>query len=681
MSNKNLKSVGNSGSIAKKISLKIILLIFISIAISSVIAIYIAKNDMEILQNDVLCQNVDGNSKAFGEYFNTIVQELNAIKKTVALSDSFTDKKVQRKMQEIAKDSDYLNLYYKIPDTSNNDTIIFADEIKIMKIGQREYSDIAFSGKTAVIGPYEDKVLGGMCLTVAVPVKKADKVIGALCIDVSTDGFSEYIGKIKVGEKGYAYVANKDLMIVAHKDATKVGDDLNEKLSELPDLKPLLNATYDAVEKGEAKCDYKINGKEMRASMKTIPNTEWIFASVIYRDEINSKIQTLIIKLAIASVILLIIMAVIGYMIGVDIAKPLTLIRIGMDKIANYNLNMENERQAASKYMNRRDEIGQMMRSIHQMVENLKAMVANITNYAGNTDATAQQLTSTAQSTNEKAMEVSSAVGNIAQGATGQAHDTTMAAMSVEENTKSLNEMMNVLEDLKQATIDIEHKKDEGKDALDGLSRLSEENKKESVYIHQIIQETNESAENIAKASEMIQSIADQTNLLALNAAIEAARAGEAGKGFAVVAEEIRKLAEDSTKFTEEIRLIIEGLKDKAQTAVNRMENASKIVAESEMQNEVTKDKFNEIENAVAKSKLIVDKIAENSKDIEEKNTQIIGIIQNLSAIAEENAATTQEASANVETQTQSINDISSASSNLANIASELQNEISNFRM
>ncbi len=379
----------------------------------------------------------------------------------------------------------------------------------------------------------------------------------------------------------------------------------------------------------------------------------------------------------IALIVVLVVFILFYVLLARKISKAFNNLKSDIENLANYNLAFENK----ADYSKRRDEIFDIYQAINTLKLNLLDIVSKISYHASNTAATAEELTATAQNTSESARQVVSVVEDIYQGATSQDYDTAEAAKNVKESSLLLHDMMDILEELRTATDNIDTKKDEGKDALDKLATLGIKNSEEANYISKVIVETNESAEKISKASEMIQSIADQTNLLALNAAIEAARAGELGKGFAVVAEEIRKLAEDSTKFTDEIRVIIDELKDKSQITVDRAKAAAQIVSDSEEQNRVTRDKFDEIEKAVLLSKNIVEKMSENSKVIEGKNQSIIAVIQKLSTLAKDNSSATKTANDYVDVQTQSIDDISSASSNLAEIACELQDEVSTFKL
>lgn len=170
-----------------------------------------------------------------------------------------------------------------------------------------------------------------------------------------------------------------------------------------------------------------------------------------------------------------------------------------------------------------------------------------------------------------------------------------------------------------------------------------------------------------------IAGIAQQTNLLALNAAIEAARAGEMGKGFAVVADEVRKLADESQEMTEKTNQIVKEIQKAANTALRDAKNGDQAVQNSKQAARTVLELFTEILQAFRNMQ---EDINQELIIIHNANQLITGALQqsdNVAAIAEEQAAATQEITATIEDQSQHIKRLTNILQNIGQIGAELQ--------
>lgn len=392
---------------------------------------------------------------------------------------------------------------------------------------------------------------------------------------------------------------------------------------------------------------------------------------------VDAAISGILTSIIIMAVVLFAIAVVAIALIGRRMAGAVKNVTEGLKELTDGNLNARFDENVYK----RTDEIGEMARCAGQLRDTLKGMISEITTEVHNIDNHAGELNDMSVHASQSTSEVSLAIEDIAKGASSQAEETEAATRNIDDIGVMIDGVVANIDGLAKAS---EEMGKSGTEATKILAELNDSNRKTTDAIKRITkqtEETNQSVLSISQAAEVITSIAEETNLLALNASIEAARAGEHGRGFAVVADSIQKLAEQSNNSAREIMEIIGALIQDSEKTVNIMKEVNVIVEEEGQKVDETKNIIGVIAGEIDNSLAEIDAVNENSRIIKEASVEITTVIQNLSAISEENAAATEETNASVEELNAMMEELSQEATELRSVADHVKALVAQFRL
>ena len=437
---------------------------------------------------------------------------------------------------------------------------------------------------------------------------------------------------------------------------------------------------WDKVSKGETfiNDNTKVAGKDYYVVYLPITDASNKVIGMAFagtpRSDISSAKRSIILISVITAIILMVVFGAIVIILSKKVSTPLRVTAESLETIANGDLTAENDLESAVA------ETDSLIQSYKGLQSNISRMLGSINSDATDLATRVNEVAQLAEQSNSSTEQINSAIAELADGATSMAQNVQNINEQVMEMGGLINNVVESVELLSNSSSAMQTANNEAYGYITNLEKSSSTTKDAVAGIKSQVVNTNEAITRITSAVGMITDIASQTNLLALNASIEAARAGEMGKGFAVVAESIGNLANQSAESTAEIRAIIDELTKQSEQSVLASESVEEAINQEQIILGETKKRFDVLNTEITNSVEDIRGISAQTESLESIKATIVENVSDLSAISQENAASTEEVTASMENIASNIRVISEDSEGMNGIAGNLVNSVGEFK-
>ena len=554
------------------------------------------------------------------------------------------------------------------------------DESATGNFSDRDYFKQALAGKTNNSEPLLSRVTQKPVFITATPVSVDGKVLGVLYVRVDLGKFSEnLIGSIKIGQNGYAYLADKSGLVFSHPDSSQV---MKLNISDFDRNRTMFTTPSGVVR-------YELNGKEVSAVFAKNKETGWL--SVVRVDPSDIAAASAAVRntsMLFSGLGMLLICAVTVYTLW-NMLKSLGECVRYSESIAGGDLE-----QACN--VNRNDELGRLAQAMRKMVASLRDMIGTAgektqeaerqTALAQQSMAEAEQAKAVAEAKAEDMLHAANKLQGVVESVTSASEQLSaqieQSSRGAAEQSRRVAETATAMEEMNATVLEVAQNASNAAEAAD-QARARAENGAQVVGqvvkgIGEVRQQAQEmktdmgtlgkQAEGIGHIMNVISDIADQTNLLALNAAIEAARAGDAGRGFAVVADEVRKLAEKTMTATKEVGNAIRDIQDSTQKNIDNVVRSGQTIEEATVLANKSGEALREIVALVESTTDQVRSIATASEQQSSASEEINRSIEDVHRISSETTDAMSQSA-------QAVEELANQSQVLKTLITEMQSE------
>lgn len=469
----------------------------------------------------------------------------------------------------------------------------------------------------------------------------------------------------------YVYTVNgHDGIMIQHPKEEFIGQPADNEA-----VKQILTQISSNEEVKPGFISYADKGEDKYAAYFVGNNNDYITILTVDEKDVLGKINKLTVVYVIVAIAIMVVFIIMALLLSRSIATPLKKLAKFTKELADGNLDANADTSAEVT------EIASIIESANTLKTTMNRVVSNIHTSMKELDQNMEGVDNSITECSNAVNEVTTAIDGISTGAVSMAESVQTAASTMANVGDNITKIQTSVEQAKENADEVCTISTEVRTNLDKLIEANKNTNRISQEVAKGIAESNEAVKAINMATDVITGIANQTNLLSLNASIEAARAGEQGKGFAVVASEIKTLAEQSSESAQEIRNIITNLVQKFGVSTELVEKIQESITVEGTVLDGVQESFLKVTDSMNQTSDNINDIYGKTNELSMAKDNILNEVSNLSAIAEENAASCEETTSVIENINDTMDKISSSSKDAIHLSKNLEQEINYFNI